>query len=145
MSIINKRAVKGYRVSDPANISNMTFSEKSGARKSTEVGRKLIPLKLNATTWTTDASTALQLPSMGRNFAIYNNSAAVHAVTLSPLQASALAAGAVDSSGNVGIACKAADYTYVAAGEAKWIITDSALLLVYMIDDDTEIKQEASR
>lgn len=146
MANIQKRKVLGYRVSDPANIDNMTFNEKAGARKSAEVGRKLIPLKATATTYTTDASTVRSLPSAGRNLAIYNNSSAVHAVTFGEdATITALAAGVVDASGHVGIPCAANAWTYVAAGEQVTVITDSALLLVYLIDDDTFISLEASR
>jgi hypothetical protein len=146
MAGIKKRKVLGYRVTDVPSVENMTFSEKAGARKVAEVGRKLLPLNINATTYTTDASTARALPSAGRNLAIYNNSAAVHAVTFGEdLTIAALAAGAVDASGHVGIACTPNAWTYVAAGEQISVITDSATLLVYLIDDDTAISLEASR
>lgn len=146
MGVIKKRKIIGYRVSDEAHVANMTFNEKSGAQKNMEVGRKLLPLNIDATTYTTDATTIRALPQAGRNLAVYNNSAAVHSATFGESAAqSALAAGAVDASGHVGIACKPNDWTYVAAGESQFIITDSALLFVYLIDDDTFISQEASR
>lgn len=143
---IKKRKVDGVRISDSDFISNMSFNEKAGARKITEVGRKLIPLKSNATTFTTDASTARALPAAGKNIAVYNNSNAIKAVTFGEDGTiTALAAGATDASGHVGLACPANSWSYFAAGESVYVIATDATTLVYLIDDDSYISQESAR
>lgn len=146
MAIINKRNVPGNKVKDTAIIANLIYSESSGAQKNSEVGRYLVPLKSDATTYTTDATTARALPSPGRNLAVYNNNTAIGAVTLgTDSTVSALAAGVVDASGNVGIACKPGDWTYIACSEKSWVKSTAATLLVYLIEDDSFIRAEASR
>lgn len=143
---IKKRKMDGARISDQSYISNMAFNERAGANKSTEVGRKLIPLKSNATTFTTDASTARALVAAGKNIAVYNNSNAVKAVTFGEDNTiTALAAGATDASGHVGVACAPNAWTYTAAGESTWVIASDATTLVYLIDDDSYISQESAR
>ena len=83
--------------------------KKSGARKSVDVGRALIPLGDGASGFTTNASTAPRiLPSAGVNLAIYNNSGAVGAVTVGDNTMTAQAPGAVQVSGSnvfVGVPC----------------------------------------
>jgi len=143
---INKRQIAGNNIVDPGLIDALLYSEASGARKSSEVGRHLLPLGDGASGFTTDATTARVLPSGGRNLAVYNNSAAVHAVTLGESSAqAALAAGATDGTGHVGIPCPPATWTYIACAGSNWVITDSATLLVFLIDDNTYIRQEASK
>lgn len=147
----NTRNIQGSEVRDTSTIANVTYNEKAGAQKNTDVGRKLLPLGDGASGYTTDATTARKLPSKGRNLAVYNNANAVASVTIGDNTTVALtsqAAGAVLALSNgqsVGIACKPNDWTYIACGELDWVIASAATALVYLIDDDTYIRQEAAR
>lgn len=143
----SQRVFPGNKTQDPSSIANHTYNEKSGAQKNTEVGRKLLPLNVDATTFTTDATTARKLPSQGRNLAIYNNAGAVGAITLGTGTPAlvAQAPGVVQAGTNgqsVGIPCPPNDWTYVACGELDTVIATAATLLVFLIDDDTSIKTE---
>jgi hypothetical protein len=123
---------------DPSQIVNHSYNQAAGAVKVAEVGRHLVPLKSDATTYTTDATTARALPSKGRNLAIYNNAGAVGAVSLGDDAAmAALGVGATDANGNVGIPCKPNDWTYVACNEKQFVRTSAVTLLVFLIEDDT--------
>lgn len=140
------RNFPGQQTRDPSAIANLTYNEKAGAQKNTEVGRKLLPLGDGASGFTTNAATAARkLPSKGRNLAVYNNAGAVGSITTgtnTPALASQ-APGAVQASTNgesVGIACAPNDWTYIACGEHDWVIASAATLLVYLIDDPTSIK-----
>ncbi len=141
---IRNRSIPSDQSRDPGSVAAITYNEKSGAQKNTEVGRALLPLPLTATTWTTDASTKRSLPSAGRNLAIYNNSAAVHAVTVGDSTMAAQAAGVVQTSGSpsapfVGVPVPPNEWLYLACGEWSFVQTDSALLLVFLIDDPSYI------
>lgn len=139
---IKNRAIPSDQTRDPSAIELLTYNEQAGSRKSSEVGRALIPMGDGAAGFTTDATTRRILPSAGKNLAIYNNSAAVHAVTVGDVTVTAQAAGAVqNSAGNifVGVACQPNAWTYLAAAQWNYVISDSALLLVYIIDDPTYI------
>lgn len=146
----NQRNFPGDKVQDPSSIANLTYNEAAGAQKNTEVGRKLLPLPDGASGYTTNATTAKKLPKKGANLAIYNNAAAVGSITLgtnTPALVSQ-AAGVVQASTDgqsVGIACTPNDWTYIACGELDWVVASAATLLVYLIEDNTSIKQEAAR
>lgn len=146
----NKRNFPGDQVQDPSSIANLTYSNASGAQKNAEVGRHLKPLQTGAATWSTNATTAVILPSKGRNLAVYNNAAAVGSVTLgsTAFPPTSQAPGAVQASTegqNVGIACAPAEWTYIACSEQDQVIASAATLLVYLIDDDTNIRQQTTR
>lgn len=145
----NIRNIQGRKVEDQPVIINNQYSNSAGAEKNTEVGRCLVPLNINGSTYTTDATTARRLPSKGRNVAVYNNSGTVQSLTVGDRDIAAmvaLAVGAVDNATKrVGIACKPNDWTYIACYEGQDVITDSANLLVYLIEDDSYIVQEASK
>lgn len=139
---IKDRKIKGDQTRDPSNIELLTYNEKAGSRKSSEVGRALIPMGDGAAGFTTDASTKRVLPAAGINLAIYNNSGAVHAVTVGDSTVTAQAAGAVQVSGSnvfVGVPCAPNAWTYLAAAQWNYVQTDSAALLVFIIDDPTYI------
>lgn len=143
----NQRNLSGASVRDTSTIDNLIYNEASGGRKSVPVGPHLLPLPDGASGFTTDASSVKILPSPGRNLAVYNNSGAVHAITLGEDNTvTAQAAGAVQAgTQHVGIACTPNAWTYIACGVQNWVISDSASLLVYLIDDETSIRQEAAR
>jgi len=144
----NIRQLPGKKIEDQPTIVNNQYSNSAGAEKNTEVGRHLIPLNLAAGTYTTDATTARRLPSKGRNIAVYNNAGAVGSITLGDgvVALASLAPGVVDNATKrVGIACKPNDWTYIACYEQVEVIASANTLLVYLIEDDSYIVQEASR
>lgn len=142
----NQRNLPGNSVRDPSMIDNLIYNEASGARKSFNVGAHLLPLGDGAGGYTTNATTAKVLPSLGRNLAVYNNAGAVGSVTLGEASTQlSLAAGTADASGHVGIACAPNAWTYIACANSNWVISSAATLLVYLIDDETNIKQEATK
>jgi hypothetical protein len=142
---INKRNTSNIK--DTGQLGNLTYNEASGAEKNMEVGRKLIPLDDGTGAgFTTNAATAKVLPSMGKNLAIYNNATSVGAVTLGDdASIAALAPGACDANGNVGIPCAPGDWTYIACGSKTFVRTTASTLLVFLIDDESYIQQEAKR
>lgn len=144
----NIRNLPGNNVQDPATLHNLEYSNSAGSKKVSEVGRHLLPLKFisgGALAYTTDASTARVLDSPGKLLAVYNNANAVGSVTLNESSAIAsLAPGATDSTGHVGIPCPPNAWTYIACDKSNWVISSAATLLVFLIDDETSIKQEAT-
>ena len=54
----------------------------------------------------------------------------------------ALAVGATDANGNVGVACPPNAWSYLSMGYNRQIITSAATLLVYIIEDPTKFIQE---
>lgn len=143
------------KTQDPSAIANHTYNEPAGAQKNAEVGRHLKPLNSDATTFTTDATAVRNLPSKGKNLAVYNNAAAVGSITLgfaintgTELTPTVQAPGAVQANTNgqnVGIACKPNDWTYIACAEQDQVIASAPTLLVYIIDDNTSIVPESTR
>jgi hypothetical protein len=147
MADIKKRNYPGNNTQDAGAIDNLTYSNSSGARKTAEVGRHLLPFPTPGVGngYTTDlSSAAYSLPGAGRNLAVYNNSGSVASITFGSSSAiTALAAGATDSSGNVGLPCQANAWSYFAAGYSNYVISSSSSLLVFLINDDTSIQAVA--
>lgn len=149
MSIF-KRTSPGPSSVDPSAVDLFSYNNAAGARKSAEVGRHLLPFPKSdgagGIAYTTDLSgAAFPLPGMGKNLAIYNNDTVIHAITLGEDNTvTALASGATDASGHVGIPCVPARWTYVACGNQNWAITESNKLLVFLIDDDTSIVKQSN-
>jgi len=142
----NQRNLSGVAVRDPSILDNLIYNEASGARKSIPVGPHLLPLPDGASGFTTNATTAKILPSAGRNLAIYNNAGAVGSITLGEDNTvTSLAPGATDANGHVGIACPPNSWSYISTGNQNWVIASAATLLVYLIDDETMIRQEATK
>jgi hypothetical protein len=132
---------------DPANIENLIFNPAAGAKKSTEVGRHLLPIPIisaGAVAYTTVVNAAaVALPGKGKNLAVYNSSNAVGSVTLGEDNTiTSLAAGATDANGHVGIPCPPNAWTYIACSTQNWVISSAATLLVFLIDDQTTVKSE---
>lgn len=122
---------------DPQLAASNSYNDPAGGQKNLQVGPKIKPIQLAAASWTTDATTARQIPA-GSQLAIYNNSSTLYAVRFGEDNTvTAAAAGAVDANGKVAIACKPNDWTYLASGEDTWVISQNALLLVFLIDDHT--------
>jgi len=141
---INKRTIPGNQIQDPLAIEALSYSDQSGAYKTVPVGQYLQPLGDGAGGFTTNATTARILPSAGRNLAVYNSDTVVHSVTLGTSGSmAALAAGATDSNGNVGIAVPPGTYIYIATYLSNWVRTDSNMLFVYLIGDHTSIKVQS--
>lgn len=143
--VIRNRAIPGDQQRDPSSIDAITYNEKAGARKVAEVGRALIPLGDGAGGFTTDASTRRILPSPGKNLAIYNNSGTVQAVSVGDVTVLANAPGVVQISGTnqfVGVPVMPNGWLYLAAAQWSYVITTSATLLVFLIDDPTFIQMQ---
>jgi hypothetical protein len=120
---------------------SLEYNPASGGQKSLIVGPRLLPIPI-ASGYTTNAAAGLVLPYLGANLAIYNNAGTAAAITVSPATAAALAIGATDANGNVGVACPPNAWSYVSAGANQYIITSAATLIVYLIEDPTKITQE---
>lgn len=131
---------KGKRQNfDPQVAASNSYNDPSGGQKNLQVGPKLKPIQLTSTSWTTDATTARQVPA-GTQLAIYNNSNTLYGARFgSTSSVTAGASGAVDVDGNPSIPCKPADWTYLSSGEMEWVITQNAALLVFIIDDHTTL------
>lgn len=142
----NQRNIPGQSVRDPSMLDSLIYNEASGARKSIPVGPHLLPLPDGAGGYTTNATTALILPSAGKSLAVYNNAGAVGSITLGEDNTvTSQAPGAVQSgTQHVGIACPANAWTYISSGNQNWVIASAATLLVYLIDDDSSIRQEVA-
>lgn len=138
------RNMRTRAVEDPGNIQNLTYNQASGGQKNLSVGPHLKPLVNAAGGWTTDASTIRAL-DLGAILAIYNNDTSVHAVRFSSSgSATALAAGVVDATtGDVGVPCTPGTWNYLSNYDKRFIITDSNKLLVFLIKDETRIKDES--
>jgi hypothetical protein len=142
---MNNRKVIGSRQIDQGSIDNFTYDGLAGARKSTEVGRKLLPIPSNTGSPVGSGVTVINgapvsLPSLGRNVAVYNNSGTMGSITFgSNNTVASLAAGVLDANGNVGLPCPPNSWSYFAAGEQQWVISSAATLLVFLIADDTYI------
>lgn len=129
-------------VVDPSSISVLEYNQSAGSQKVSEVGRRLIPLYNNGA-WTTNATTATTTIA-GKNLAVYNNSSSLATMTLGEdATITVLAAGVTDASGHVGIPCMPNTWTYIACGINTSFIASAATLLVFVIDDQTTIKQES--
>lgn len=136
----NNRVIDNQFLQDPDQIKAVEYNPASGAQKSLAVGPRLIPIQI-ASGYTTDASSKVALPYLGANLAIYN-SGALGAITIGNSSITALAPGAADPNGNVGVACPPNTWTYVSAGNNQFVFTTAATLFVYIIEDPTRIAQE---
>lgn len=147
MANIQKRNLnQGANAQDEAAIANFEYSQSSGAKKVADVGRHLLPLPVPGvgTGWTTNPATAYPLPGAGKNLAVYNNSGTVATITFgTDNTVTALAAGTTDASGRVGLPCMPNAWNYFASGYSNWVISSSASLLVYLINDQTSIQVQA--
>ena len=141
----NIRTVPGEATLDPAAIANNQYNDSAGSQKVSEVGRHNLPFPFisgGAVAYTTNLTTQLPLPKNGMGLAVYNNSAAVHSITLgesATSPAAALAAGVTDVNGHVGVPCTPNSWTYIATGTKTWVIADSASLLVFLVSDNSHI------
>lgn len=135
------RQLRGPAIEDQASIDTIKYNEAAGADKNLSVGGFYEPLNLNATTFTTDATTSRKIRS-GTSIAIYNNSSTLYSVTISETSIAALAPGAVDPNGNVGVPCKPNDWTLVNMAEKNYLITNNVALLVFKIKDETYITSQ---
>ena len=144
---IKIRNIPGQSIVDPSTLENLQYNNSAGSKKTSEVGRHLLPINTDGATYSTNMSGTPQvLPSQGRNLAVYNNSGSLGSVTLGEdATLVSLAPGATDANGHVGIPCKPNDWTYIACAGSQWVISSAATLLVFLIDDDSSIKQEAVR
>lgn len=142
---INKlqRSAKGPKVNDPSSIQSNIYNEAVGAQKNMEMGHHLVPILENGV-YKTNITTVTPIPSRGVTLAVYNNSNTVGSVTLGMTNTiTALGVGVTDSNGNVGIACKPNDWTYIATYDKHYMIGSSANLIVYVVYDETRITSQS--
>jgi hypothetical protein len=134
-----KRNKPGQVVQDSGAIDNYEYDQYSGSQKVSEVGRNLLPIPVG-TSWTTTPTAATALPSAGKNVAVYNNSASIGTINFgSSSSIVSLAAGAIDLNGNVGLPVPPASWAYFAAGINTWVISSASTMLVFLINDSTDI------
>lgn len=130
------RQIDSTATQDSHSIANSTYNKQAGAQKNAEVGRRLIPLYTGAA-YTTDATTIKSIPA-GKNLAVFNKDTTLHAITFGESAAqAALAAGVTDGTGHVGLPCPGGEWSYFAAWTSTFVISDSAQLCVFLIDDDS--------
>lgn len=143
----SKRQITPDAIVDSHSIESLGYNVSAGAFKKVTIGPKLKPLQSDATTYTTNATTAIDLGQPGKQLAVYNNSGSVGSVTTSSSAIASLAPGVTDASGHVGIACPPNAWTQVSMGDDTFIIASAATLLVYMIEDDSYLNpaQPATR
>lgn len=139
---IKKRNVPGATVQDPSAIAVNEYSNASGAKKVTEVGRHLLPLATPGVGngYTTTPTSAYPLPSAGKNLAVFNSTATTGSITFgSDNTVTALAAGTTDSSGRVGLPCPQG-WSYFSSGYSNWVISSASTLYVFLINDESSIQ-----
>lgn len=138
-----QRVVDNAYVNSPHDVKSIEHNPASGGQKSLPVGPHLLPIQI-AGGYTTDVSSAAKaLPFIGANLAIYNNAGTVGTVTIGGAGVTSQLIGVSDVNGNVGVACKPNDWTYLSMGYNQWIISSAATLFVYIIEDPTRIIQES--
>ncbi len=142
LGIQNNRQMQGNNSVDPSSIDLLQYNSAAGSKKVSEVGKHLLPLTPDGTTWTTNATTSIALPAQGCCLAVYNNAGTVGSITLGESASTnlSLAAGVTDSAGHVGIPCMPNAWTYIACSTQQWVIASAATLLVFQIDDNTYIR-----
>jgi len=144
----NQRTQEGATIQDPGAINNIEHNPAAGAQKNIDVGGHLIPLKIisgSTLAYTTDASTRRALDNLGVSLAVYNNAATMGSITLGEDNTvTSLAAGVTDAAGHVGIPCPPNSWTRISAGTQNWVIASAATLMVFVVDDHTQIKQEVA-
>ena len=137
-----QRVVDNAFLNSGNDVQSIEYNPAAGAQKSLLVGPRLEPIPV-ASGWTTNAASVVALPQLGMNLAIYNNAGTAGSVTVGKASTvAALAIGAVDASGNVGVACPPNAWTYLSMGSNQYIITNAATLIVYVVEDPTRIVQE---
>jgi hypothetical protein len=126
---------------DNGSLDSTQYNKQAGAQKQVDVGANLKPLNASATTYTTDASTAKALSGKGKSIAVYNSAGTAAAITLgTDNTVAALAPGACDANGNVGIPCAPNDWTNIACYDKQWVRSSAATLMVFEIVDDTSVQ-----
>ena len=142
----NNRIIDIAFLQDPTQLDAIQNNPASGGKKVLTVGPRLLPIPIvtaGTPTWTTNASVAaVGLPLKGLNLAIYNNAGAAGSVTIGDIGVVSQAIGAFDANGNVGVACPPNAWTYISTGAHQYVATSAATLIVYIIEDPTNIAQE---
>ena len=140
MSYKSQRRITPDRTIDVSSLDSLAYNSAAGSFKNVPVGPHLKPFTVDGTTFTTNATTSVNLAQPGLMLAVYNNSGSVGSVTVSPLAALSLAPGVTDVLGNVGVACPPNAWTYISMADSIFVIASASTLLVYIIDDDTYLQ-----
>lgn len=145
MAKIN-RAIDTATLQDPHQIDSVEYNWQSGGKKSLKVGPHLLPIPIvtaGAQAYTTDVSgSAVALPYIGANLAIYNNAGSAASITIGGVGVTSQAIGASDANGNVGVALPPNAWTYLSMGNNQYLRSSAATVIVYMIEDSTRLIQE---
>lgn len=145
MAKIN-RAIDTATLQDPYQIDSVEYNWQSGGKKSLTVGPHLIPIPIvtaGTPGWTTNVSgTAVAIPYLGANLAIYNNAGTAGSITIGWVGVTSQAIGAVDANGNAGVACPPNAWTYLSMGNNQYVISSASTLITYIIEDSTKLIQE---
>ncbi len=138
------RVIDNASLQDSYQIKSIEYNPQSGGQKSLAVGPRLIPIQIAGGFTTNVSGTAVAIPYLGANLAIYNNAGTAASVTAGETLANtlSLAIGATDASGHVGVACPPNAWSYLSMGNRQWIISSAATVIVYVIEDPTRIAQE---
>jgi len=131
---------------DQGTIANQAYNQAAGVHKVAEAGLKLKPFDLGTdpATHTTNASTIRKV-GKGRTLALYNNSAAALAYTLTNdgALAAALTIGDTNAAGDVGVPVPANSWHFTNSYDREYVLTNSADLLLFIVEDDTNITQRS--
>ena len=126
---------------DPSSVVSIAYNEPAGAIKTAEVGLRLKPFLVDAETgeYTTDFSTIRRV-GKGVSLAIFNTSTNALAITVTDLEGqAALAPGATNTEGDVGIPCTPQAWTHIATFDKTLAIAESDDLLVFIVKDNTRV------
>lgn len=120
---------------------DLKFNQASGADKVIPAGHHLKPVFIGVGGYTTNATTRLNV-GKGVTLAIYNNSALVASATIGDATVVSQAPGAVQAGTPfVGVALSSQSFTYLNTYDKDYIVTSAATVLVYIVEDDTNITQ----
>jgi hypothetical protein len=136
------RVIDNKFLQDPSQIKAIEYNPASGGQKSLAVGPRLLPIPVSGGYTTAANTAAVALPFLGANLAVYNNSGTVGSITIGGSTITALAAGATDANGNVGVACPPNAWTYLSTSNNQYVFTSASTLYVYIMEDPTRIAQE---
>lgn len=128
---------------DAGSVLNNSYNDLAGVQKFSDFGKHLLPIRLDpdgvnaAAKYTTDASTE-RIVKAGTTLAIFNKGSATAAITISETTISAaLALGAVNDAGDVGIPVAAGQWLHLNTYYKTRIRTTSSDLVVFVVADDT--------
>lgn len=120
---------------------DLKFNQASGADKVIPAGHHLKPMMTGASTYSTNATSRVNV-GKGATLAIFNNAATVASVTLGDSTVTSQVPGAVQAGKSfVGIPLRSYEFTYLNTFDKDYVIASASTVLVYIVEDDTNIMQ----